>query len=87
MGKIKPVHGVPWADGVIANCKWGGVRLSDLLRLAGATAQDNTHVCFESHATLCQDDTYYGASIPIEKAMDDAQEVLLAYEVGPALVI
>jgi len=85
MGSIKEVHGVPWEDGVIANCKWGGVRLSDLLKFAGVTAQDNTHVCFESHATSCEDDTYYGASIPIAKAMEDVHDAMLAYEVVPAV--
>lgn len=81
MGKVKRVHGVPWSDGVIANCKWGGVRLSDLLQHVGVNGQDKHHVCFESHATLCQDDTYYGASISLERALDPLQDVLLAYEV------
>ncbi|KAF9048406.1 Oxidoreductase, molybdopterin-binding domain-containing protein [Panaeolus papilionaceus] len=82
MGKVKRVHGVPWSDGVIANCKWGGVRLSDLLQHVGVNGQDKHHVCFESHATLCQDDTYYGASISLERALDPLQDVLLAYEMN-----
>ncbi|KDR76401.1 hypothetical protein GALMADRAFT_226095 [Galerina marginata CBS 339.88] len=81
MGAIKPVHGVPWADGVIANCRWGGVLLSELLKAAGVSTQETLQVCFESHATLCQDDDYYGASIPLEKAME-AGSVLLAYEMN-----
>lgn len=80
MGAIKPVHGVPWADGVVANCRWGGVLLSEVLKLAGAPAGENHYVCFESNATLCQDDTYYGASILAPKAYEDGA-VLLAYEV------
>ena len=81
MGLIKPVHGVPWADGVVANCKWGGVRLSDVLTTMGVTSEPAMHVAFESHATLCQDDTYYGASIPLAKALKEEKGVLLAYEV------
>jgi len=81
MGSIKPVHGVPWADGVVANCRWGGLRLSDLLSSLGIGPDANLHVCFESHATKCQDDSYYGASIPLVKALDSAGDVLLAYEV------
>ena len=81
MGSIKPVHGVPWADGVVANCKWGGLRLSDLLASLGVGPQDDLHVCFESHATKCQDDSCYGASIPSGKALDPVENVLLAYEV------
>ena len=80
MGLIKPVHGVPWSDGVIANCRWGGVLVSDLLKYAGISLQGdvNRHICFESHATLCQDDSYYGASIPLSP---DIGHALLAYEV------
>ncbi|KAJ7219957.1 Oxidoreductase, molybdopterin-binding domain-containing protein [Mycena pura] len=82
MGAIKPVNGVAWADGVVANCKWGGVRLCELLKRAGVQANDYRHVCFASHATLCQDDTYYGASIPMKQAMSPEDYVLLAYEMN-----
>ena len=85
MGAIKKVNGVPWKDGVIANCKWGGIRLRDLLLHCGIQdqADNNTqlHVCFSSYATLCEDDTYYGASIPLERALDEAADVLIAFEV------
>jgi len=80
MGVVKRVHGVPWADGVIANCRWTGARLSDILKYAGVT-EAAKHVCFESHATLCQDDTCYGASIPVTKACKAEEDVLIAYEV------
>jgi len=83
MGFIKKVNGVPWSDGVIANCRWGGVRLSDLLKHAGTPShQEALHVCFESHATLCQDDIYYGASIPLVRAMKSEEDVLVAYEMN-----
>jgi sulfite oxidase len=85
MGAHKKVNGVPWKDGVIANCKWGGIRLRDLLLHCGIQdqADNNTqlHVCFSSYATLCEDDTYYGASIPLERALDEAADVLIAFEV------
>ncbi|PCH42230.1 molybdopterin binding oxidoreductase [Wolfiporia cocos MD-104 SS10] len=38
------------------------------------------HVHLNSRVTACQDDAYYGASIPLEKALQD--EVLLAYEMN-----
>ncbi|KAF8207555.1 Oxidoreductase, molybdopterin-binding domain-containing protein [Mycena galopus ATCC 62051] len=82
MGAIKPVNGVAWADGVVANCKWGGVRLCDLLKRTGVRVGDYAHVCFASYSTLCQDDTYYGASIPMKKAMTNQDDVLLAYEMN-----
>ncbi|KAJ6607359.1 Oxidoreductase, molybdopterin-binding domain-containing protein [Mycena sp. CBHHK59/15] len=82
MGAIKPVNGVPWADGVVANCKWAGVRLCDLLKRTGVQTAGYAHVCFASYATLCQDDEYYGASIPLQKAMTFEDDVLLAYEMN-----
>ncbi|KAJ6577239.1 Oxidoreductase, molybdopterin-binding domain-containing protein [Mycena capillaripes] len=82
MGAIKPVNGVAWGDGVVANCKWGGARLCDVLKHLGVQAADYAHVCFASYATLCQDDEYYGASIPVEKAMTRQDDVLLAYEMN-----
>ncbi|KAF8150560.1 Oxidoreductase, molybdopterin-binding domain-containing protein [Crassisporium funariophilum] len=82
MGAIKPVNGVPWAEGVIANCRWGGVRLCELLKDAGVPQQGNLHICFESHATLCQDDTCYGGSISLTKAMKEEEDVLVAYEMN-----
>jgi sulfite oxidase len=81
MGAIKPVNGVTWADGVLANCKWGGVRLCDLLKRIGVHTGDYAHVCFASYATLCEDDEYYGASIPLKKAITPEDDALLAYEV------
>lgn len=81
MGAVKRVHGVGWNDGVIANCSWGGVKLCDVLKYAGIQ-HDNAHVCFTSYATLCQDDTYYGSSIPVERAMNAENDVLLAFEMN-----
>ncbi|KAG6816202.1 hypothetical protein H0H87_007751 [Tephrocybe sp. NHM501043] len=81
MGAIKSVSGVGWDSGVIANCKWGGVRLRDVLGHAGVQ-QGNSHVCFASYATLCQDDDYYGSSITLERAMDLNCDALLAFELA-----
>lgn len=81
MNRIKKVKGILWDDGVVCNAKWGGVRLRDLLLDAGVDLENNEHVQFASHVTLCEDDTYYGASIPLEKAMDEEGDVLIAWEV------
>lgn len=86
-----------WEEGTICNCKWAGVSMRELLRRAGApefgskpdktrsTAQ-NLHLCFASHVTACQNDAWFGASIPLEKAMDENGDVLLAYEASTRML-
>ncbi|KAJ7494581.1 Oxidoreductase, molybdopterin-binding domain-containing protein [Mycena galericulata] len=66
----------------IANCKWAGVRLCELLKRTGLQISADDHVCFASYATLCQDDNFYGASIKMSKAMCPEEDVLLAYEMN-----
>lgn len=94
MSTIKPVVGVLWDDGVIANCKWGGARLRDVLAAAGlpeallqrgseietTAGPSGLFVRFNSSVTPTENDTYYGASISLEKALSN--DALLAYEVG-----
>ena len=83
MDGVKKVRGVLWNDGVICNARWAGARLHDVLQHVGLDVDALTgwHVWFESHVTLCQDDNYYGASIPLTKAVSPDDDVLLAYEV------
>ncbi|RPD72460.1 molybdopterin binding oxidoreductase [Lentinus tigrinus ALCF2SS1-7] len=88
MNEKKPVHGVLWHDGVIANCRWAGLRLRDLMQTVGvdATSYAGWHVCFTSRVTPCQDDKEYGGSIPLSDAMDLEGDALLAYDMnGQAL--
>jgi sulfite oxidase len=82
MGAIKKVDGIGWESGVICNAHWGGVRLCDVLTYAGVKKDGYAHVCFASYVTLCQDDHYYGASVPLSKAMSPDEGVLLAFSVG-----
>lgn len=82
MSAMKKVNGILWDDGVVCNVKWGGVLLRDVLLDAGVDIEGAAHVQFASHVTPCEDDSYYGVSIPIEKAMDPAGDVLLAWEMN-----
>lgn len=80
---IKEVQGIDWFDGAVMNCKWLGPRLSDILERAKVTLAEGEkgHVAFASYATKCQQDEWYGASIDLERAMDDDKDVILALKV------
>ena len=85
MAEIKEVKGITWDNGVIANCRWTGLSLRDILVRAGIDeSRGPGHIWFASHVSKCQDDDYYGASIPLEKAMDP--DVLLAFAVSLSFV-
>eukprot|EP00842_Homolaphlyctis_polyrhiza_P002854 jgi/Hompol1/356/HPOL_003107-RA len=81
----KPIKGLQWEGGAISNTVWSGVRLRDVLAAAGYTLPDLAsteplpggvaHVVFDGIEG-------YGASIPIEKAIDPRGDVLLAYEMN-----
>ena len=88
MNEMKDVQGILWGDGTVANARWTGVALRDVLLQAGFLDDNVTegdlsslHVCFASYSEVCEDDDWYGASIPLEKAMDPEGDVLLAFEV------
>ncbi|OAX36937.1 hypothetical protein K503DRAFT_771984 [Rhizopogon vinicolor AM-OR11-026] len=82
----KAVRGILWSEGTIANARWAGVPLRDILIAAGVSEQEDAqrgfHVCFVSAVAPCQDDTDYGGSIPLEKAMAKDGDVMLAYEMN-----
>lgn len=85
--KKKHVEGVLWGEGTIANIRWGGARLRDILTAAKIaekgteSTKTNMFVSFSTPIAACEDDDWYGASIPLEKAMDELGDALLAYEV------
>jgi sulfite oxidase len=74
---IKDVDGIDWNDSAVMNCEWEGVRLVDILSDAGVDKKAK-HVQFACHSVDCQDDTWYGASIPIDYAMRADAEIILA---------
>ena len=39
--RVKKVGGIQWAAGPIGNARWGGVRLADVLQLAGLQEEQN----------------------------------------------
>jgi len=85
--RVKEVQGVDWFDGAIMNCFWEGPRLRDILLRAGVQCDKEAsyHVQFASHAQPCQDENWYGGSIPLERAMSVDGEVILAVKVRDTL--
>ncbi len=77
----KPVPGVPWDAGAIGNAEWSGVRLSDVLKLAGIKAEAK-HVWFEGQdqITVNGQNRTFGGSIPLSTVLEGqpAERVILA---------
>ncbi|KAI0102687.1 Oxidoreductase, molybdopterin-binding domain-containing protein [Nemania sp. FL0031] len=75
----KKTNGLQWTVGAISNAKWEGVRLRDVLADAGLSlaepGEDARHVQFSGLEA-------YGASIPIEAAIDPRGDVLLAFKMN-----
>ncbi|TFK50008.1 molybdopterin binding oxidoreductase [Heliocybe sulcata] len=80
--KKRNVDGVKWNEGVICNVKWAGVSMRQLLLAAGVRTQSGLHLCMGSHVVACSDDNWFGTSIPLDKAMDEEGDVILAYEMN-----
>lgn len=64
-----------------------GPLLKDVLELAGIDLSSEelygkAHVAFACHQTPCQDDSFYGASIPLSRALDTSSSILLALQMN-----
>lgn len=89
--RIKEVQGIDWEDGAIMNCTWEGPRLKDILSRAGVeydkkvgdASKKACHVQFASHSQECQEDKWYGGSIPLDRALAEDMDVILAVKVFP----
>ncbi|KAI0171683.1 molybdopterin binding oxidoreductase [Hypoxylon sp. FL1284] len=80
---VKDVQGIDWSDGAVMNCRWRGPLLKHVLEKAGITdigKEEDAHVAFASFQVECQEDSWYGASIPLSRALDPDKEVILALE-------
>lgn len=81
--RLKEVSGIDWGDGAVMNCMWQGPRLKDILNEAGINlvVEATGHVAFACNLAEVQEDTWYGGSIPLTRAMRDDADVILALEV------
>ena len=75
--------GFNWGAAGLSNSIWTGVPLRELLRSVGVTevTESRRFVCFYGpHGELPKgSDGTYGTSIPLSKALDPAQDVIVAY--------
>lgn len=84
--KLKEVSGLDWFDGAVMNCKWTGPLLVDVLEKAGISIEEgkrkDAHVAFACYQTPTQEDKFYGASIPLSRAMNRECSIILALEMN-----
>ena len=80
---LKEVDGIDWGDGAVMNCRWRGPRLRDVLEKAEITIRNvkEGHVAFASFQTECQNDSWFGSSIELTRALREDADVILALEV------
>tara|TARA_B100000482_G_scaffold98748_1_gene71107 strand:- start:1547 stop:4120 length:2574 start_codon:yes stop_codon:yes gene_type:complete len=80
---LKQTTGFNWGAGAISNTIWTGVPLRDVLRMAGVTeiTLERQFVCFfgPSGELSRGVDGSYGTCIPLSKALDPSQDVIIAY--------
>ena len=68
----KKASGLPWVSGAMGNAEWSGVRLSDVLKLAGVKPGAK-HIWFDGLDEVIEktETISFGGSIPLEKALAD----------------
>lgn len=81
---VKQTIGFSWGASATGVMEWTGVRLSEILRRAGVTeaTDERQYICFRGpRGELPKgDDGSYGTSIPLVMALNDANDVILAYK-------
>lgn len=78
---MKPLKGLSWSVGAVGNATWSGARLCDVLADLNINEDDWNHVQFEG-LDLDPAGVPYGASIPINRALNPRADILLAYEMN-----
>ena len=95
--RLKEVQGIDWSDAAILNAKWEGPLLRDVLLWAGVddseppqngsttesqNGEEQMHVQMACYQVETQQDSWYGGSIPLWRAMSAEMEVVLALKVS-----
>ena len=83
--RIREVQGIDWFDAAIMNAKWQGPLLADVLQGAGidSSAKDKSlNVQFACYQTPTQEDSWYGSSVSLKRALDSEMEIVLALKMN-----
>ncbi|GIC90161.1 putative sulfite oxidase [Aspergillus udagawae] len=82
---LKEVQGIDWGDAAVMNCKWRGPRLREVLLRAGVREdEDGLHVEFSCYQVKCQEDEWFGASVPLQRCLREDGDAILALEMNDA---
>merc|ERR1711892_34818 len=83
--EVLPLPFIKFGGGCTGTAVWTGVKLRDVLKVAGFDEMSNSrgaqHVVFEG-LDMGPGGSHYSASIPIQKAVDQYGDVILAYEMN-----
>lgn len=79
-GFFRPsMAGLQWEHGAVGNVRWGGVKLADVLKLAGVST-NGVEVLFDGADVPVGQQSDFQRSIPLTKAL--SPETMLAYELN-----
>ena len=79
------VKGLPWTIGAISNAKWSGPRLGDVIVKFFGSRENIPPSIKHVHLTGRDNDgngQFYAVSIPIERALDERSDVILALKMN-----
>ncbi|OJJ49042.1 hypothetical protein ASPZODRAFT_149999 [Penicilliopsis zonata CBS 506.65] len=87
---LKEVQGIDWGDGAVMNCSWRGPRLRDILLRAviqhgggrRRSERKDLHVAFSCYQERCQEDDWFGGSIPLSRCMREDADIILALKMN-----
>ena len=82
-GSGRDTSGLKWGAGAISNAEWRGPLLRDVLKDAGLDVDQPPEDI--RHVEFCGEDTY-STSVPLDKAIDPRQDVLLACEMNREII-
>jgi sulfite oxidase len=82
MDNHQKVSGVGWGAAALSTGVWAGAKLSDVLHECKVLTGKDYHVEFKSIDFSEESNDVYGCSIPLNKALNPAEDVLLAYELN-----